>query len=478
MIDNDTRAGRAFYNNILRAGRLCSTMAFTRLLMALFLSPRRSMSSVEICLEDDQVQVRMHSPLSSAVESDDDDEDSLQDALSWRLDRRESLSDWTLEVVAGSERKVYHVHKSILAVGPRRMHYFVREFRESRRRPESPKRRNQMETFVLESLGGASPKKAEPTKHITRLELEPLACQAIPVLLDYVYGGVLAIATDNATALQFLAQHLECKTLRREVRDFWMSDLCMENLCVYYKHARQLDDAKIRQHAYEHCAAHIFNCPEDTVVEILTTVDPAFMQCAIEEIDQKDEATTSRLSLLVAVYCNIHKAELTPRILLNLTSVDHLEFLEVKAAKVLLELENEICGNPDEVSSLKERAIDVLAEKWDVAYLDPALDCLELPGLEGEAMKLYTRQALQHAKTRLDATKSDMAYHRRKQKNGEEADLLKTREEMGRLQENYQRLEENLMRRISKLAEEIMEKDRAMHEMRRRLRDDAPTANE
>jgi hypothetical protein len=37
-------------------------------------------------------------------------------ALSWRMDGTESLSDWTLEI---NGTDVYHVHKSFLAAGKR-----------------------------------------------------------------------------------------------------------------------------------------------------------------------------------------------------------------------------------------------------------------------------------------------------------------------------------------------------------------------
>jgi hypothetical protein len=84
--------------------------------------------------------------------------------LSWRLDPRESLSDWQIKVVrtdSGTE-DLYHVHRAVLtAVGPRQSEYFVDLFQEQTH---------------------------DPNGHRLRLEMPDDIAGAFPVLLDYMYG--------------------------------------------------------------------------------------------------------------------------------------------------------------------------------------------------------------------------------------------------------------------------------------------------
>lgn len=56
--------------------------------------------------------------------------------LSWRQNPSESFSDWTIEVLEedskaqlNGERAVYHVHRRVLAVGPKRSDYFANIFK-------------------------------------------------------------------------------------------------------------------------------------------------------------------------------------------------------------------------------------------------------------------------------------------------------------------------------------------------------------
>ena len=57
--------------------------------------------------------------------------------LSWRIPPEESFSDWTIKIVKTTEssteavpeqKDVYHVHKCVLAVGPKMCRYFERLF--------------------------------------------------------------------------------------------------------------------------------------------------------------------------------------------------------------------------------------------------------------------------------------------------------------------------------------------------------------
>lgn len=405
------------------------------------------------------------------IDAESDDEDSLADdnELTWRSDPTLSLSDWTIEINVRGHRnssQVYHVHKSILAVGPKRSNYFATTFlkaqlhqphlEQPRQQTMQQQQQQQMQPqddiiggiepcdFVQESFSIAPGRITDQQEAVSvapgrlvdhtdhnqnksKIELEELAAQAFPVLLDYMYNSTnqLNITTDNATGLHYLSGHLEMKTLRRKVKEFWTGDLTMENLVTYYAHARVFKDVKIVTFAEDYCAQHIFQIPEETVVDILTNVDAHFFLKVVTKCGELHTAKTAaasatsvpdadddqgplRLSLLIAVYGNIHKNELTPVMFQKLTNERHLPLLEVKAAKVLLELEDDICGTAAVMTPLKTRAIAIISKSWEEScFEDPMMaedgddsePELALPRLEGNALFEFVGSVLKEAKS-------------------------------------------------------------------------------
>jgi hypothetical protein len=94
------------------------------------------------------------------------------DLLLWRQDPEESYSDWTLlisyETTDENEKTAtktdeYHLHKGILAVGPRKSEYFARLFK----------------------AGGRF---AESSSNTSRIILTELEANAFPHFLDYLYS--------------------------------------------------------------------------------------------------------------------------------------------------------------------------------------------------------------------------------------------------------------------------------------------------
>lgn len=359
---------------------------------------------------------------------DTDDDSTYEADLTWRSDPKVSLSDWTIHIVPkGSTMYTsYYCHKSVIAVGPRRSLFFAETFAKGSKKssPNGKQKQNQGNggrdpcDFLQDTMTLSGSQLVDYTdhkNHTTRLELERLAAEAFPALLDYMYSpaGEVDLKTDNATALFNLSAQLGIKSLRRKTKDFWMSDLCMENISTYYAHARVFKDKKVLTHAEEYCAQHIFEVKETLVVEILSAVDPHFfLRVVTNAFMQGDEQASLRLSLLIAVYGNIHKNELSPSLFLRLTAASHLPTVEVKAASVLLELEDDICGTSDRMTSLKERALQVIAKNWEDACFMPAPSNPEaeinhsvvdgkvafLPRVTGYALEMFTKQALTQAK--------------------------------------------------------------------------------
>lgn len=361
--------------------------------------------------------------------ADSDDDSTVEAELTWRSDPTISLADWKIQIVVKGSTAVttYHCHKSVLAVGPRRSQFFMNTFAEATKKDNARSANSRHSPtqdridpcdFLADTITLPASRLIDYTDHksnTTRLEMERLAAQSIPALLDYMYSpnGDLSIHTDNATALFALSAQLGMKNLRRKVKDFWMRDLSMDNICTYYGHARVFKDNKILSHAEEFCAEHIFEVRETLVVEILTAVDPHFfLRVVTSAIMQGDEQAALRLSLLIAVYGNIHKNELSPSLFLRLTASTHLPTVEVKAATVLLELEDDICQTSDRMTSLKERAIAVVAKNWEEACFGPLPANTEvegnpfvvegkqvvLPRVRAHALEVFTKQTLAQAK--------------------------------------------------------------------------------
>jgi hypothetical protein len=405
--------------------------------------------------------------------------------LSWRLDPSVSLSDWTVEVVVTDHRgelirdcpkELYCVHKSVLAVGPRRSAYFVNEFKqhaaEKKAAVEAEKQRTiillerldrqkeqdreaahllldndtsdvfemqdnpftglaavgcnligvplqnliQMEkmltnhncaspststaivlaTPVATSMnppvpvqarsspeGPASrlqrpvtplPQRIEVIKSSSTLELQELAAEAFPYALDFIYStiGKLDIMTENASALYYLSKKLDVKSLQYKVEQFWKADMTMDTVMVYYQHGRLFKDSALIAAAELLCAHHLLELSDDVVVDLLATVNAPFM-CNVVTIvaeealarhasqpnSNSDPAFNEelnkfylQLSLLIAVYCNIHRHSLTPDMFWKLTHERQLPVLEVKAAKALLDVQHSIVGPNSDLTSL------------------------------------------------------------------------------------------------------------------------------
>ena len=362
------------------------------------------------------------------------------------------MSDWTIEVVVPTSAKstLYHVHKSVLAVGPRRSQHFVKLFR------------SDPVTLPKEEASSTS----------TRLEMEELTATAFPVLLDYLYDhrATIHITTYNATALHVLSQRLEMKHLRSKVREFWVHDISMDHMAIYYQHATALgglDDPLILRALEVYCAQHLFdsdsgNC---TIADLLDLIDPQFLFHVIQQAyghAADKEVFSLRLSLIVAVYCNIHYlTDLNQAMFYKLTDAQHLPVMESQAAKAFLELQEKISGTPNAtVTSLTERCIAVLSEQWDEACVKQdrttEQSTVVLPKLVGTALERFVAKSLMHARERLMRweTKHEKLLNHYKETEGIVSDLQQQVETAQQTATSLERQNEQLQRQLRDLQRE------------------------
>ena len=173
-------------------------------------------------------------------------------SLSWRDDPVDSLSDWRIVVKVGTARpEIYHVHKAIIAAGPRRSEYFTRQCR-----------------------GGGASRLAEAARCESKLELEAEAAKAIPELLDYVYSGKLDATKENACALFHLANYLANPALHAAVKEFLDDTLDHSTAPMYLAGAHQFAMEKLIDASVGVAAENLSEYSQQVVLPGDTYYDP------------------------------------------------------------------------------------------------------------------------------------------------------------------------------------------------------------
>lgn len=270
-------------------------------------------------------------------------EDS-EEALTWRTDPEKSLSDWTINISNRSTRQTqsYHVHRNVLAVGPRRSEYFVRFF--------------------------LSHDRLHKTGHSTDIWLEGVAADAMSLLLDFMYSpeGKLNIDTKSAIGLRHLAQFFGMRGLHKRVMAFIQKDLNMQNIKTYYQSAAAVDDNKVSELASECCARNILDISESH--SLLPAVDPLFFRRIMlsPEINTKEKQLHT--SQLLAAFCVLHKNLLDDQDFIRLTDEQCLPHVHYKAALTLMEMETDLVvldHDTEEMTSLQERCLRDIATHWE-----------------------------------------------------------------------------------------------------------------
>lgn len=291
--------------------------------------------------------------------------------LCWRLPPEESYADWKIEIVrerdggTGTNVDCYDVHRCILSMGPRKCQYFDPVFRSDAGYQES-----QAKT--------------------SRIELPGLAADAVRHLLDYSYGKDPDIDTENVAATLYLADRFGNRRLAWEARKFWKEDMDAKNCHVYYRHAAGLlrnSDVFLKD-VVAACSKFLFEFTHSS--EILKAVDANFwleaiqMRCnsGFDELSENEELNMGEghwyehLGVLITEICEIN-SDMDRGVFQQLTDEALLpsRALNTDLALRLLQVETEIVGdgggggNSDGLSSLQERAIDVLVGKRDEALM-------------------------------------------------------------------------------------------------------------
>jgi hypothetical protein len=227
--------------------------------------------------------------------SDSDSSDAVSEFLSWRQDPAVNLSDWSIHVIpeegkcqdvlgqapaaasafsvnglinigsSDSETsetnkvktkqdpfgEVYHVHKSVLAATS---DYFYNLFH-----------------TTLDTQ--------EVALQCSIIRLEQAACDAFPLLLDYVYNpsGLTkrqkesrsaSLRSDNASSVRFLANYFRIRDLYHVSSKFIRQDMDPQNFLTYLEGAHIFTDSTLREVVVKFCAKNIDHISEDALIQV------------------------------------------------------------------------------------------------------------------------------------------------------------------------------------------------------------------
>lgn len=265
------------------------------------------------------------------------DDESIEQELSWRLDPEESLSDWTIVIQNESSGQVreYNVHKNILAVGPCKSEYFATVFR------------SQM---------------MENETNTSRIALEDVAADAIPLMLDWCYSQKLDVSSEFAVALRYLAQYFGIKLLYRKVMAFVKDDMNMTNVHHYIQTAKLFHDEKMLSLSLNICIQGIQDVEPSS--QLLQSIDLEFFHEIISSPEVDTCSVSCHISKIVAAFCCLHEHELDEETFEKLTDRRFIPLVAKESAMILLELESRLFRNNDEATCLQKRCTNVLAQHW------------------------------------------------------------------------------------------------------------------
>lgn len=255
----------------------------------------------------------------SYFSADGDDDVSKADrapALSWRGDPLTTHSDWTIIVVTSEfDSRTYHVHKSILSVGPRSSKYFARLFL------EEGHLYNQSQT--------------------TRIELDEQDADSFPLFLDFMYNtGADAddeeslslivgedFTTSNAVSLRHLARVFDCEGLMLAVNKFIQKDLSLKTGPLYLSQAYLYQDERLVESAKRLCIENFMHLETRSIVRLPLVLFRSIMTAVIERskssVDfnsEYEDALSYQLSEVVCQYFEKHPDRLSVELLLELTN--------------------------------------------------------------------------------------------------------------------------------------------------------------
>ena len=305
------------------------------------------------------------------------------------------LSDYLIEtLVNGTTHGRYRVHRATLVAGTKGCDYFVTLF--------------QNECFE------------EAKTKTSRIELQPLAADAFPVFLDYLYSEddeLNSCTPENAVALRHLGEYFGMESLRSSALRFCAADMknTSDNYGMYYEHAKIFSDEEILKMLVERCCSVDLPCiPINSGLALVS--DAQFWLATLKENNGKPNVW---LASLITDFCVINKDDLDADTFFQLTDESALPELPPITGVLLMEIEKRFLPtsstNLEELTSIQNRAVEALVKVW--RQLDPSENWLleratTINPLVASKLMTRTLENAQKAVLRLEA--SELVSSRRK----------------------------------------------------------------
>ncbi|KAG7348542.1 BTB/POZ domain containing protein [Nitzschia inconspicua] len=252
---------------------------------------------------------------------------------SWRLDPSDSLSDFTLQIlVEGSEEVIsYHLHRHMLAVGPRRSEFLTDVFRGE-------------------------------NSCTYQLLLEMKVSSFMPCLLDYIYcpDYTIDVTTDNAMVLRQLAKILKVVPLVVKIAGFILEDLDSSTMSTYVAESSFFNDDQVTELIVQRCSQHVQTIGVKDPLWAVMEPDLFLRVISSPLIDR--ETLSPHLSILVKEFLTLHQYEIDLDLFTVITSEKVIPKVDREAALPLIELCDQYTSTRCE--NLQKRCAHTLACFW------------------------------------------------------------------------------------------------------------------
>eukprot|EP00957_Ditylum_brightwellii_P138726 10574478-Ditylum_brightwellii.AAC.1 len=218
----------------------------------------------------------------------------------WRLDKGESFSDWSIEVTVcesgGCSKTTYHVHRSVLAAGPRKSGYFETLFKSDQFKESENSRSD--------------------------VSLTEDTAQFFPSFLDYLYCPPNEckniIKRENWLALKYFASYFIVPKLTKDITDFVKDDVqdlsCLEEYLVEYCESEDESSKAILAQAARVCTEIILHIGISTT--LLYSLPPAMLFGMFEKLRSSGDIKSLpsdkqyHICQLAVDYINTHEKHL------------------------------------------------------------------------------------------------------------------------------------------------------------------------
>lgn len=252
-----------------------------------------------------------------------DDGSTAEGPLLWRMDPKNSWSDWKIVVTEedGSHPTTYHVHKALLASGPRRSRYFRRLFR--------------------------TDEVADQAKRSCEIKLPHLSANAFPLFLDLVYDQSIRVDHNDAgirkhaVALYQLADEYGVADLIKEIKVQFIPKIGLDEACPYYQDAVMFNPPvrSFLDHILKICTSNVLRL--DPTAPLLRAMEPDFLLAILETERRRRETRVTagaealhisrHLSTLIVgyvAYCDVEDIPLPDNMLEVLTRTEYIPSID------------------------------------------------------------------------------------------------------------------------------------------------------